>query len=610
MLKKEPVAMTSSSRNLHLSQSSIDGRGSVRSRSGRGSIHTISSTVIHIERYTGICSGDPVTRRGKRIQLAKVLGVIMIPIIAVISQNLALLIGSVGERSRVGSLSEQVSTGVEIGNLIHHVQIERGITALYIASQGDAAVAERRAEVSRDTDNMLVNISLWPQSENTPEAFRTKNKFQLELNKHRYHLSRLSIESATVRAEILYYSGLIELLLDWVTDVVQQSKGSENWKSLVAYSSLVHGKEQAGIERATGSSFYAAGGYTTPELVDYTEKLFQGRAYLDSANRYSPIIVRVLSTHYYNTSLEQVIESMRETILRNEQRKESAQQGTIWFEKMTAFIDILHVAELAMTEHIQVTLSEDVSQASRRMTINICILVIVVVVSPIIVYFVYNMTTNIQKFIGKMNETVAELNREKKRAEILLYQMLPKAVASKLTNREAIEPETFAEVTVFFSNIVDFDQICSQLTPIQVVHMLNTLYQTCDSKIELYDVYKVETIGGAYMVVSGCPTRNGSKHASEIASMALDLMTVIENIPVPQNIDAILQLRAGIHSGTLEEDEAGPNGNPNQKKEVGMGGPHAAERSDRHNTLDAELAPARKTSGGKTSSNLEARLRG
>jgi guanylate cyclase len=59
----------------------------------------------------------------------------------------------------------------------------------------------------------------------------------------------------------------------------------------------------------------------------------------------------------------------------------------------------------------------------------------------------------------------------------------------------------------------------------------------------------VETIGDAYMCCSGLPIRNGIRHAGEIASMALDLLTAIHTYRVAHRPKDTLKLRIGIHSG-------------------------------------------------------------
>uniref|UniRef100_H2YFA5 guanylate cyclase n=1 Tax=Ciona savignyi TaxID=51511 RepID=H2YFA5_CIOSA len=134
-----------------------------------------------------------------------------------------------------------------------------------------------------------------------------------------------------------------------------------------------------------------------------------------------------------------------------------------------------------------------------------------------------------QHLEDKVEERTEQYKAEKERADSLLYLMLPKPVAERLKRGFNVLPATFKEVTIFFSDIVGFTAISHKSEPMQVVTMLNELYTMFDTIIDVFDVYKVETIGDAYMVVSGLPQENGHNHVREIARMSINLIKCVKN---------------------------------------------------------------------------------
>ncbi|KAG7472820.1 hypothetical protein MATL_G00112940 [Megalops atlanticus] len=202
-------------------------------------------------------------------------------------------------------------------------------------------------------------------------------------------------------------------------------------------------------------------------------------------------------------------------------------------------------------------LLEEAGQKLRRksrdllssLSLKICLLTIACLIYPIVMLSFKQMTEWIQNYARSLKERTEDLKKQRRLAEDLLHQMLPKSVAKQLRQQKHVKAESYEKVTIFFSDIVGFTAISASCTPMQVVEMLNNLYMCFDTRIDSYDVYKVETIGDAYMVVSGLPERNGDKHADEIAKMSLDLVAAVRQVPIPHMPSKRLQLRAGIHTG-------------------------------------------------------------
>jgi guanylate cyclase, other len=120
--------------------------------------------------------------------------------------------------------------------------------------------------------------------------------------------------------------------------------------------------------------------------------------------------------------------------------------------------------------------------------------------------------------------------------------------------------------------VVGFTTMCAALTPMEVVSILNEMYTKFDKCLESHNCYKVETIGDAYMLVSGLPERTSlsleqvhkitifmvgaRNHAAEIIDMAFDMLDSIVTVSNPTNNEK-LKIRIGPLISEADERDSG-----------------------------------------------------
>ncbi|KAK1121793.1 hypothetical protein K0M31_010104, partial [Melipona bicolor] len=158
----------------------------------------------------------------------------------------------------------------------------------------------------------------------------------------------------------------------------------------------------------------------------------------------------------------------------------------------------------------------------------------------------------LRRRMDKLKSSIEEANlavsAEREKNVSLLHLIFPPDIAKRLWLGETIEAKTYPEVTMLFSDIVGFTEICSTATPMMVINMLQNLYEQFDSFCGQLDVYKVETIGDAYCVACGLH-RNTYIHAQQIAWMALKMIQACSHHLTHKGKP--IRMRIGIHTGMV-----------------------------------------------------------
>jgi len=148
-------------------------------------------------------------------------------------------------------------------------------------------------------------------------------------------------------------------------------------------------------------------------------------------------------------------------------------------------------------------------------------------------------------------DTFPSSKRNATRNEDLLHKVFPKHIAEALRDGRKIEPDRKEVVTVYFSDIVGFTIIAANSTPEEVSDMLDRLYLKFDALTHEHDVFKMETIGDAYMCVTNLVKEQEEDHVKRMAEFAVDAIKAASETLVKTDEPSMgyIMIRAGFHCG-------------------------------------------------------------
>lgn len=150
-------------------------------------------------------------------------------------------------------------------------------------------------------------------------------------------------------------------------------------------------------------------------------------------------------------------------------------------------------------------------------------------------------------FIGLLR-----IKKQRQISESLLRNILPNEVARELKVKGSADAQFFDEVTVMFTDIVDFTEVTEKHSPQELVELLHTCFKAFDSIINKYKLEKIKTIGDSYLCAGGLPIVNDT-HARDIVSAGLEIQEFMKAHKQQriQEGKIPIEMRLGIHTGPV-----------------------------------------------------------
>ncbi|MDD5399615.1 MAG: EAL domain-containing protein [Sulfurimonas sp.] len=339
---------------------------------------------------------------------SKLLFLSIIPLLFVIVLSSIILFELFDNKKNLELTKYRILEAEAISKVIHYMQIERGMTAGFIASEYLNSKDDKLLSAMDDLDKAIdeakfifLHISQNSSSHilDVLESIRT--------NRKSIYLLNMSISDAKD-----YYTKNITTLLNFIKTIPTTMNTKENRTLIAAYNDLSTAKEALGQIRATLNEVFTTNKFSDNLFLSFAGNL---EIYKSNSDDFKLILPAELLTFHNNNfnhpAIEETFQMIRDAV-KNRGSRNFNTSASLWFEKATESINLLKKTEDELFKHVTKSINERLDSIFYKIALLIFSLTVTAVLITILMVFV----------IRKILSSTSMLEKEYGNSLLLLEQ--------------------------------------------------------------------------------------------------------------------------------------------------------------------------------------------
>ncbi len=421
----------------------------------------------------------------------KLLLLIAVPLLALLLLQGRWLLSNLDNMYELSDIQALVQISALNSALAHELQKERGMSAGFLGSKGQA-FAQALSQQQRMTDERIRGWSDFLQQ----QSFNLYPKLNQAIKDTQASLKMLSTLRQSVQAQtaalpdvLAFYAQTIDRLL-MVPALASEFAGyGKTVRQLQAYYSFLQSKERAGIERAVLSNVFARDAFTPRLFARFVRLVSEQDAFLQSFERIADAQTLAAYRRFQQSAAEQKVSRLREKAMQG--NAGFGVSSTDWFAAATARIDALKALE---DEQQQVLLNHasDALQATRNeLWLGVLIAVMTVSVTALLAFWLSYL---LYQQIRQLHIGLTAAGND-----LCLYQRVPVLLDDELGEAARACNQMMARMASMVEHITD---ISAQLTLISMQNHVTISLSTKGMDLQQNETAKVVTAIGQLEVAT------------------------------------------------------------------------------------------------------------